>query len=357
MMNQATVPETTAKRPGVGMVIAAIGVTALAVFLFLRWRELGFRWEEFASTFRNLHWSWLVAGGIFALLTYFGRALRWRVLLAPLRSSPSLWNLFSATAIGFTAIVLFGRAGELVRPYLISLKEEVPFSTQVAAWVVERIYDLLTTLLLFGIALSRIHTSGIDIGTRLEWVLRGGGYAAGAVASAALVILVGFGRFGGHMRRRLLDALAFLPERLLRKARDAVCSFASATECTGRWAVVLQLVFYSLLEWLLIIACYVCLLRAVPATASLQLTDAIILVGFTAFGAVIQVPGIGGGTQVVAVIILTELYRIPLEASSSIAILIWAVTFVVIVPVGLFLAFHEGLNWKKLSKIRREANR
>ena len=356
-MNQAALPEANAKRPRAGLVVAALGAAVLGVFLFLRWRELGFQWDEFAATFRNLHWSWVAAGGVLALLTYVGRALRWRVLLAPVRRAPSLWNLLSATAIGFTAIVLFGRAGELVRPYLISLKEEVPFSTQVAAWLVERIYDLLTALLLFGIALSRIHNSGVDVGPRLEWVLRSGGYAAGAVAAGALTVLVGFGRFGGHMRRRLLDALSFLPDRLLQKAEAAVSSFATATECTGRWGVVVQLVLYSLLEWALIIACYLCLLHAVPATAAFRLTDVIILVGFTAFGAAIQVPGIGGGTQVVIVIILTELYRIQLEASSSIAILIWIITFVVIVPIGFLLAFHDGLNWRKLSRIRSEANR
>ena len=38
-------------------------------------------------------------------------------------------------------MVILGRAGELVRPYLISLKEQVPFSSQMAAWLLERILD------------------------------------------------------------------------------------------------------------------------------------------------------------------------------------------------------------------------
>ena len=50
-----------------------------------------------------------------------------------------------------TAIILFGRAGELVRPYLISVKEKVTFSSQLAAWVIERICDLLAALLIFGL--------------------------------------------------------------------------------------------------------------------------------------------------------------------------------------------------------------
>jgi uncharacterized membrane protein YbhN (UPF0104 family) len=126
-------------------------------------------------------------------------------------------------------------------------------------------------------------------------------------------------------------------------------------ESTANRALVLQLVFYSLIEWALIVACYLCILRAVPATAGFHLNDALILVGLTAFGSVVQIPGIGGGAQVVIVLTLTELYRIQLEASSSLAILIWTVTFVVIVPIGLLLAFHEGLTWKKLRRIEKEA--
>ena len=40
-------------------------------------------------------------------------------------------GLTSDTAIGFTAVVLLGRVGEVVRPYLIAVQTGVPFSSQV----------------------------------------------------------------------------------------------------------------------------------------------------------------------------------------------------------------------------------
>ena len=78
------------------------------------------------------------------------------MLLKPLRPHPDMRNLLSATVIGFTAVTLLGRPGEFVRPYLISVKERVPFTSQIAAWVLERIFDLLMALLIFGFALSRV---------------------------------------------------------------------------------------------------------------------------------------------------------------------------------------------------------
>lgn len=337
-----------------GLLLAAVIVTALAAFAFLRWRRVGFEWAEFAGTFRQLRWEWLAASIVLALLTYAGRALRWRVLLKPLRRDAKLWDLISATAIGFTAIVLFGRPGEFVRPYLIAIKEQVPFSSQVAAWCVERLYDVLIALLLFGFALSHVQHSGVAVGRRLEWLLRSGGYAAGAIGVLCLFILFAFGRYAPQMRQRILEALQFLPGHVYGRVEQAADAFVRGMEESGKRTVVSQLVLYSLAEWSLIVASYLCILRSVPATAHFTLTDVVLIVGFTAFGAVFQIPGVGGGTQVAIVVVLTELYRVPLEASSGLAILIWIATFVVIVPLGLLLAFHEGLTWGKLRGIRPE---
>jgi hypothetical protein len=56
-------------------------------------------------------------------------------------------------------------------------------------------------------------------------------------------------------------------------------------------------------------------------------------------------------------VVLTRLYGVPLEVASSLAIVVWLTTFVAIVPVGIFLAFHEGLNWRKLRELERSALR
>jgi hypothetical protein len=66
---------------------------------------------------------------------------------------------------------------------------------------------------------------------------------------------------------------------------------------------------------------------------------------------------VGGGVQLVTIFVLTQLYRIPLEVATSIAITLWAITFVGIVPLGLLLAFHEGLNWRKLKELEKSAVR
>jgi uncharacterized protein (TIRG00374 family) len=327
----------------------------IVVALVVRFQRSGFDWPRFIATFRQLNWFWLAGSVVLALSTYLGRALRWEVMIRPLAPNASLWRLFVATAIGFTAIVVFGRPGELVRPYLIATKEKLPFTSQLAAWILERIYDLLIVLLMFGFALTRLHVSGAKVGPTVTMILGTGGYFVAVLCSVCLIILVLLRYFSDAMLNRILSAITFLPERPRLIAEQVITAFVKGMGSTRQGSYVLLLAFYTLVEWLIIVGCFYCLFQSFTGTAHLGITDILIFVGFVAFGSVIQIPGVGGGMQVASVLVLTEIFGLPLEEAGGIAILIWVVTFVVIVPFGLFLAFHEGLNWKKLKEIEEKA--
>jgi len=337
-----------------------VGFAGLALVLviglaYFGWRDQSFQWALFFKTFRGLHPGWLLAAGLFALTTYLGRAVRWRVLIRPFKPNASLWNLTSATAIGFTAIVLFGRPGEMVRPFLIANKEKLPFSSQIAAWFLERIYDLLMALLIFGFALSRVHNSGATVGEGLQWVLSMGGHAVGMLATICLAVLIVLRVFSEWAHQRLLESLKFLPEKHYERAAHFITSFTHGVGSTRSASAVLQVVMLSVLEWVLIVICYLCVFRASPQMAQFQLMDVLIFVGFVSFGSVVQIPGIGGGMQIVSVVVLRELFGVALEVATGMAVVLWVITFVVIVPIGLLLAFHEGLNWRKLRQMELKA--
>ena len=96
---------------------------ALMAFVVYRWRTSGFAWNEFTTALADVDWSWLALALALILATYVGRAMRWEIMLRPLQKHASLWRDLFGHRIGFTAVVLFGRAGEPVRPYLISQKK------------------------------------------------------------------------------------------------------------------------------------------------------------------------------------------------------------------------------------------
>ena len=83
------------------------------------------------------------------------RAVRWKIFLKPVRPKVKTMDLVSPTLIGFTGLALLGRAGEFIRPYLIARRTDLPFSSQLAVWAVERIFDIgaFTVLMVLAIFL------------------------------------------------------------------------------------------------------------------------------------------------------------------------------------------------------------
>ncbi len=338
-------------------VLLAIGLVVGSVAMF-RLRGSAFQWGIFAATMLQLDWAWLAGSLVFIYATYLCRALRWKALLRPLRPEARILPLLSATMIGFTALVLFGRPGEFVRPYLIANKEKVPISSQLAVWLLERVYDLLVVLLLFGFALTRFDQTAMpsgQMGPALRFVFLVGGQVIATSCVACLAVLVLSSLYLRAFTRWVSGGLVWLPVRWQARARSIVDSFVTGMQSTRSAAAVGITLFYTVSEWLIIIASTYCLLRSFPATSELSWLDALIVVGFVAFGGVVQIPGVGGGTQIATTVVLVELYGLPLEVATGISILFWLVTFVSVVPVGLTLAAHEGLNWHKLRHLEEAA--
>jgi uncharacterized protein (TIRG00374 family) len=330
-------------------------LAALIVWAVHELSRTSFDWGLLATSVRHMAWGWLVLCLVPIAGTYYGRALRWAVFLRPLKAQPSMRNLMSATVIGFAAITLFGRPGELVRPYLIAVKEGVPWPSQAAAWLLERIFDLLMVLMIFGFALMRLNNTAVHVGPRLAWVLMTGGRFVAITAVVVFLLLLSMRNFAKPFHISLMKRLRFLSEKKYQRIDNLVRTFVQGVESTRSTGALLAVFGYSVLEWALIVACFWCLTKAFDASLHFTLSDVLILLGFVSFGAIVQIPGIGGGMQVVTVLVLTELFRIKLEVASSFALVTWALTFVAIAPVGIVLALKEGLDWRGLHKIGREA--
>ena len=62
-------------------------------------------------------------------------------------------SLLGSQVIGFTAVALFGRLADLVRPYLVAKRTRLALSSQIAVYTVERMFDLGAMALIFSSAL------------------------------------------------------------------------------------------------------------------------------------------------------------------------------------------------------------
>lgn len=275
-------------------------------------------------------------------------------MMRPFAPRTSFSKVLAATIIGFTGIVLLGRPGELIRPYLISLRERTSFSSQMAIWLLERIWDLLIVLAVFGFALSRVQVDLATVGPSMQWVLRTGGVLVAALCTVCVGVLLMISFFSDAARRRIEGAIPVIPERYRARLEQILISFAGGMQSSRSGSFTIQILVYSVLEWLVIVGATWCLLRSFPQTAAFSFVDAAVFTGFVAFGSIVQIPGIGGGTQVASVLVLTELFGLDLASASGAAILIWLTMYVFITPIGVLLAVHEGVKWKDVSHLRTE---
>ena len=177
---------------------AAITGIALAILAglvysqFRMWKN--FDWDLFLTQTRSVSAFHILHGIALIYLAYVLRAVRWKLFLRPVRPQASSIGLVAPTVIGFTGLALLGRPGELIRPYLIAKRENLPFSSQLAVWAVERIFDvggftfLFVLAAFFATAPKRMQSRGI-----FE-----------EIAVVLIVIVVGLtvGAFAVHRKRR-----------------------------------------------------------------------------------------------------------------------------------------------------------
>ncbi len=128
-------------------------VLCLLASALLWWFGRNLDWAEVGHAVRDSDPYLLTAAVLIICVAYFFRAFRWGALLKPL-SAARFSDLFAATTIGFSGVFLIGRAGEFVRPVVLSMRDpRVRPSASLVTIVVERIYDLTAVALMFAINL------------------------------------------------------------------------------------------------------------------------------------------------------------------------------------------------------------
>src|SRR5688500_2835741 len=201
--------------------LAAGAALAIALLvLFFR----GMDWKALGAALRSAHPGFLLAVAAVTIVTYLTRAWRWGYLLAPLARVP-LTDLFSATVVGFMTGLVVPRAGEVVRPYLVGRRHGVPVSAAFASIILERLVDLITVLLLFGLYLYVLPMPAAQIRGPLLGLLKVGAAGAGLGAVIVLLVLLAF-RLRGERAMVLVDRmLAPLPARVSGPVSQAFRSF------------------------------------------------------------------------------------------------------------------------------------
>jgi glycosyltransferase 2 family protein len=334
-------------------ILASIVVFLILVILiylqYRHWRT--FDWGTFWSQTHRIKKLHVLHGIALIYIAYLMRVIRWKIFLRPVRPKTSVGELLSPTLIGFTGLALLGRAGEFIRPYLIARRTSLPFSSQLAVWAVERIFDIGAFAVL--IVLAIFLPSALPSIPHPEYYERF--REAGFFLIVAVIVTAGgavvIGRSGEAVAAWVEQRFAHLPANFGRKMGEKVREFgAGLNTIHGPWSL-LWLTLVSVGMWYLIALAYHEVTHSYGVDAlEIPVSQLLILMGSSMVGSMLQLPAVGGGSQMATIATLSSVFDVPPEIAASCGILLWLVTFAAVVPIGLVLAHQERLSLRKLSE-------
>lgn len=324
----------------------------LAVLIYLQYRHWRtFDWGTFWSQTDRIN-KWHVLHGIALIyLGYLLRAIRWKIFLQPVRPKTKVAEMVSPTLIGFTGLALLGRAGEFIRPYLIARRTDLSFSSQLAVWAVERIFDI--GAFAFLIILAIFLPSALPSIPHPEYYVRfrEAGFLLIALVAALGVAAAVIRRKGEAAARWTEQRFSHLSTNLGHKLAQKIREFGTGLNTIHGPMALLWLAVVSVGMWYLIALSYHEVTHSYGVDAlEIPVSQLLILMGSSMVGSMLQLPAVGGGSQMATIATLSSVFDVPPELAASCGILLWLVTFAAVVPIGLLLAHHERLSLRKLSE-------
>jgi len=235
------VSQASSRRPGLrGLLVYGLTAAVTVVFSYLALKDVDFATVGHSLAHSN-YWWLIPALAAFALAT-FARALRWHALFAPERRPP-LAAVGNAMLVGYLFNnILPARAGEAARVVTLRQRAGTGAAEVVGTVVVERLFDVLSILLIFFAAQPWLpHVSWFGKAAVAAIVL-----AVGLVTT--IVVLVIFGDRPVRFLARPLGRLPLLSaDRVERWAGDLVSGLSGLHRPT----IAFFGFFWSLSAWLL----------------------------------------------------------------------------------------------------------
>lgn len=96
-------------------------------------------------------WRWIALSCTLVLMAHITRAWRWQMLLKPLGHRPGLFDATTSVLTGYFANYIIPRMGEVTRCGTLYKLEKVPVNLSFGTVVAERVFDVLTLLVLIAL--------------------------------------------------------------------------------------------------------------------------------------------------------------------------------------------------------------
>ncbi len=342
--------------------IVSIIASIVCTWLFVK----NIDWLLLKNALRNANYWFIIPTLILTLVVYVVRAIRWRGLLSHIKLI-SVMNLLSVTCIGFMANnILPARVGEVLRPFILTKKEDIKFSTSFATVIVERIFDMMG-LIIFTVAVIALlphpspshhalsHVSTSQVSTINESIipsLKKWTEVFAAVGGFTIVSLF-FVVFKPDFFKKILFKLCFfLPHKIKDKVLGLYESFVYGLKILEDKTQTVWMLALSLFIWILGGA--EIYLLGFSFHMHLPFVGACLVAVCLALAVALpQAPGYIGVFHI-AVLKSLHIFGIETTAAQSYAIVLWAISILPSTILGFLFLWREGIAFREVVKLEEE---
>lgn len=260
--------------------------------LYLALRDLD--WNTFFESLRRANYWYVALILVWSSISYFTRAMRWRILLNSQKHIPTL-TVFWANMAGYLGnTILPARAGELVRAAYIARRVKIPAAFALATGITERLADLAALVLIGGGSLFFAEAFPRSVQEALQ------SFAVVAVTGVAFIFLLPLFH---EFINRILAALPILNQPVKEKFGEMIHHFVEGIKVIARLERGLPFLFFTALIWLMDGVGTILFARSLHET--LTLAQAFLLIAALGISSAIpSTPGYVGVYQFVAVTVL-----------------------------------------------------
>jgi len=308
-------------------VIIGGGVSFLCLYFALR----GVNLREVLSILTTVKISSVVLMTVVFIFSFVLRALRWQLLLAPVKTI-SVHSLFASTMIGFLANnVLPLRAGEVVRGYAIARTEKISVSSALATLVLERLLD--------GIVISLFMVALLVVFPFPAWLINLN-YVLLAIYCTGIGVSIGllWAKGKENLWERITRAF---PTFVREKTETLMGNFASGLQILGDKRKIFWVGVLSLAHWFVIALYYWIVFQA--CGFSLPFLAAFVVLAVLTLGIMLPAaPGYVGNFQYFTVVALS-LFSVSKEDALGLSFVAHAGQFIPVTIIGLFYVIRQGL--------------
>jgi glycosyltransferase 2 family protein len=326
-------------------------ITILSVlFIFLFLQRINF--HEIKKIWLTIPLFYPLFFLLLALPQFYVRAYRWGLLLRPFKKNIPISSLLNFTLIGFmVSYLLPGRLGEIARPVMLAEKEKIKKSQAIATIVNERLFDLLTVLLMLTAYLI------LGLGTPSPILLKLKTLALLLLPIVMLlfcmITLANTNKFFPKIEQFIRFLAKALPARAREKATSFAVHFVKALNLDLGWSGIMKISCFSLLHWIIILFSYWLLMQGF-AGLTLDLPATVPFLAVIFVSAAIPTPGMVGSLDLASKYALTSLFGVNNKTAVAFTILFHFLLLLMPIVLGLLAFWREGLNFKIIRNLSKK---